>query len=75
MFSLSEAMVRILCSFLKRCVCGVQRIADWVMIIFMRKLAICVHFSSTKLYTSSIILCLFTDFSTNQALYLKTYKM
>jgi uncharacterized membrane protein (DUF373 family) len=74
-FSLSEAAFRILSSFLKRGVCGVQRIADWMMIIFMRKLVLCVHFSSTKLYSSSIILCLFTDFSTNQALYLKTYNM
>lgn len=60
---------------LKRGVCGVQRIAGWVMIIIMRKLVLCVHFSSTKLYSSSIILCLFTDFSTNQAVYLKIYKI
>ena len=69
MFSLSEGMYRILSSFLKRGVCGVQRIK------FMRNLALCVHFSNTKLYSSSIILCLFPDFSTNQALDLKTYNM
>jgi uncharacterized membrane protein (DUF373 family) len=74
-FSLQETMFRILSSFLKRGVCGVQGIADCMMIIFMRKLALCVHFSSTKLYSSSIILCIFTDSSTNQALYLKTYNM
>jgi hypothetical protein len=74
-FYVSEAMFRILSSFLKRGVCGVQRIADWLMIIFMRKLVLCVHFCTTKVYSSSIIQCLFTDFSTNQVLYLKMYNM